>query len=139
MHEQHPTALGTGPFLVFGFNETANANLPDADQVVNYAQTVPFSIARVQVGEADAGKLVTVNAVLRPSGELLTGLDQAAYTSNRFGNRVIPAAEAGIFLPCISPAKAAVDSARGDQFLAGGKCRGCCHKDSDPSPFNLIR
>jgi hypothetical protein len=108
--------------LVFGFDETADANLPDADQVVNYAQTVPGSITRVQVGKADAGKLVTVNAVLRPSGELFTVLDQAANTSNRFGNRVIPATEAGTLLPCISPAKAAVDPARSDQFRAGGKC-----------------
>ena len=74
------------------------------------------------MGEAKAGKLVAVNAVFRSFRELFTVLDQAVHPSNRFWNRVIPAAEAGIPLPCISPAKAAVDPARGDQLRAGGKC-----------------
>jgi hypothetical protein len=37
MHEQHPSALWAGPFLVLGFDETSDADLPDVDQVVNYA------------------------------------------------------------------------------------------------------
>jgi hypothetical protein len=47
MHDQHPSALWAGPFLVLGFDETSDADLPDADQVVNYAYTIPGSIAHI--------------------------------------------------------------------------------------------
>ena len=91
------------------------------------------------MGEAKAGKLVAVNAVFHSISELSTVLDQAAHSSNRFWNRIIPTAEAGIPLPSIGPAKAAIDPARGDQLWAGGKCRGSCHKNAGPPSFNLIR
>jgi hypothetical protein len=117
MHREDRAALGASPFLRFVLDEMADADLLDAHQVVDGAGGIGGAVAQIQVDKAGTREGVTGEAILKaPLEQLLTVLHPAGDTALRFMRIRAATTRAGVLLPAIGHAEAAIDPAWGNQF-----------------------
>jgi hypothetical protein len=116
MNAEDPAARGTGPLFFLVSEETSDAELFYAEEVLGHAHAVPSSAALVQVLQLVTGEYVTVAAVPGfTSCDLRAGFDAACDPC--FGlAAVIPAtARTGLLVSGISDAKATVHATGREQ------------------------
>jgi hypothetical protein len=81
MHTQRRTALRTGPFFVFVFNEFHYADRLYAFQIFQYACSIFGSITLIQMIEAFARELIAVETILKlPLDQIFAVFYPAIYT-----------------------------------------------------------
>jgi hypothetical protein len=116
MHTNQITTPGTGPPVLFGANEMAHAEFPDALKIVKHAYAILGSIALIQVCQTGTGKAGATEAVLDSAlHDVLTVLDAARNAGLRFMIVVTPAARTGLLISPISMTEVAVHATGGDQ------------------------
>ena len=113
MHAQTGTAFRAGPSGCILGNETLHPGSLDALQVGEDADPIPRPVADVETKQARAGIAGTGKAeLLTACGELITVLDDASQAGVRLVTHLSPATGAGITIPVVGAAQAAIDATR---------------------------
>jgi hypothetical protein len=114
-------AFGAGPFFFFIPDEKPDPEFVYFLEILEHAHTVFRSVPLIQVFQPGAGETAAALGTVFgfASGDKIAVRDFTGQTV--LGFRSLPpydalAARAGVLFPDVSPAKAAVHSARGDQM-----------------------
>lgn len=125
MNTNQPVAFGTGPPLLFVFEETPYAELLHVYEIVDHAHAIPGPVALIQVVQPVARKPVTAEAV--PGFTFpypVTSLDPAGDAGLWLAAVVAPATGACVLIPGMCNTEAAVHATGGNQRRSD--LVGCC-------------